>query len=175
MAAPDPGNVPGATPRSDAADADRRRGGRPPREGPLEPHTQLQELQRGRKPGSRYYRLIPREKQLLRHVAPGEYEATAVVLEPKTRRGRFGHRLRRAVIGAALPTAALPGERLGKAKALAVFSSDNLSSTAYATEEILLALILAGTAALSRAIPIALAIVALAAIVVTSYRQTLRA
>ena len=175
MTAPDHGDLPGATPPSDPAPPDRRRAGRPPREGPLEPHTQLQELQQGRKPGSRYYRLIPREKQVLRHVAPGEYEATAAILQPTSGPGRIGYRLRRALIGAALPSKALAHQRLGKTKALAIFSSDNLSSTAYATEEILLALILAGTVALTHSIPIAIAIVVLAAVVVTSYRQILRA
>lgn len=175
VTAPDPGDVPGATPPSDPAAADRRPAGRPPREGPLEPHTQLQELQRGRKPGSRYYRLIPREKQVLRHVAPGEYEATAAILQPKSGPGRFRYRLRRALIGAVLPSKALPHQRLGKAKGLAIYASDNLSSSAYATEEILLALILAGTLALDRTIPIAIVVVALMAIIVTSYRQTIRA
>jgi len=58
--------------------------------------------------------------------------------------------------------------------ALPVFASDALSSVAYATEEILLALV-AGAAALSHSIPIALAIAALLAIVATSYKQTIHA
>src|SRR5262245_20975822 len=66
-------------------------------------------------------------------------------------------------------------ERLGKASALAVFSSDALSSVAYATEEILLVLVLAGAMALGYSIPIAFAISVLIAIVVSSYRQTIRA
>ena len=57
--------------------------------------------------------------------------------------------------------------------ALPIFASDALSSVAYATEEILLALIIAGTAALSYSLPVAIAIVALLAIVATSYRQTI--
>ncbi len=48
-----------------------------------------------------------------------------------------GYALKRAVLGPALPTARLKHERLGKPTALAVFASDNLSSSAYATEEIL--------------------------------------
>lgn len=66
-------------------------------------------------------------------------------------------------------------ERLTRVKALAVFSSDALSSVAYATEEIMLALMLAGTAALSWSLPVAGAVVALVAIVATSYRQTIHA
>lgn len=66
-------------------------------------------------------------------------------------------------------------ERLGKAVALAVFASDPLSSVAYATEEILLVLILAGHAALSYSLPVALGIAGLLAVVVISYRQTVAA
>jgi amino acid transporter len=74
-----------------------------------------------------------------------------------------------------MPLAQARHERLGKAVALAVFASDPLSSVAYATEEILLVLILAGTAALSYSLPIALGIAALLAVVVISYRQTVQA
>ena len=57
--------------------------------------------------------------------------------------------IKKLVVGAPMPLAQARHERLGKAVALAVFASDALSSVAYATEEILLVLILAGTAALS--------------------------
>ncbi len=83
--------------------------------------------------------------------------------------------LKRLFVGTPLPTAQSRHERLEKATALAVFASDALSSVAYATEEILLVLILAGTAALSYSIPIGIAIAVLIAIVVSSYRQTIRA
>ncbi len=85
------------------------------------------------------------------------------------------HSLKRLIVGSPFPTAQARHERLGKATALAVFASDPLSSVAYATEEILLVLILAGSAALSYSLPIALGIATLLAIVVTSYRQTVRA
>ncbi len=80
--------------------------------------------------------------------------------------------LRRLIFGNPLPTAAEAEQRLTKIKALAVFSSDALSSVAYATEEILWVLVLAGTAALGFSIPIALAIAMLAIIVAFSYYQT---
>src|SRR5256712_3950948 len=83
--------------------------------------------------------------------------------------------LKRLFVGTPLPTAQSRHERLEKATALAVFASDALSSVAYATEEILLVLILAGTVALSYSIPIGIAIARLLAIVVSSYRQTIRA
>jgi amino acid transporter len=85
------------------------------------------------------------------------------------------HRLKRFLVGTPLPTAQARHERLGKSTALAVFASDALSSVAYASEEILLVLIVAGTAALSYSLPIACAIAVLIAVVVSSYRQTIHA
>ncbi len=81
--------------------------------------------------------------------------------------------VRRFLIGAPLPSAQMVHERLNKIQALAVFSSDALSSVAYATEEILLVLVLAGSAALGLSLPIALAIAGLLAIVAFSYYQTI--
>src|SRR5262245_20005499 len=83
--------------------------------------------------------------------------------------------LKRWLVGPPMPLAQARHERLGKSLALAVFASDPLSSVAYATEEILLVLILAGSAALSYSIPIALGIATLLAVVVISYRQTVAA
>jgi amino acid transporter len=74
-----------------------------------------------------------------------------------------------------MPLAQARHERLGKAAALAVFASDPLSSVAYATEEILIVLVLAGSLALSYSLPIAVGIATLLAIVVVSYRQTVQA
>jgi len=83
--------------------------------------------------------------------------------------------VKRWLVGAPMPLAQARHERLSKTVALAVFASDPLSSNAYATEEILLVLILAGSAALSYSVPIAVGISALLAIVVVSYRQTVQA
>jgi len=83
--------------------------------------------------------------------------------------------LRRLIIGDPIATAMALHERITKVKALAVFSSDALSSVAYATEEILFVLILAGTAGTQMLLPIALAIVFLLFIVGTSYFQTIHA
>ena len=74
-----------------------------------------------------------------------------------------------------MPLAQARHERLRKRVALAVFSSDALSSVAYATEEILLILVLVGAAALHLSVPISLAITALLAIVAISYQQTIHA
>jgi amino acid transporter len=83
--------------------------------------------------------------------------------------------VKRMLVGAPMSLSQARHERLGKTVALAVFASDPLSSVAYATEEILLVLVLAGTAALSYSLPIAVGIALLLAIVVVSYRQTVHA
>lgn len=79
--------------------------------------------------------------------------------------------LKRWLVGDPLKTAQAAHERLSKTLALAIFSSNAISSVAYATEEILLVLILAGTAAVSWSIPISLAILLLTLILTISYRQ----
>jgi amino acid transporter len=79
---------------------------------------------------------------------------------------------RRLLLGSPLPSEAYAHQRLNKLKALAVFSSDALSSVAYATEEILLVLVTAGVAAFALAMPVALVITGLLAIVAASYYQT---
>src|SRR5512147_1127077 len=79
--------------------------------------------------------------------------------------------LKRWLVGDPLKTAQASHERLSKALALAVFSSNAISSVAYATEEILLVLVLAGTAAIAWSIPVSLAILSLIVILTISYRQ----
>ena len=79
------------------------------------------------------------------------------------------------LIGRPLSTADAPHQTIGKAVGLAVFASDALSSTAYATQEILVILAAAGTLAFGYAMPIAIAIVALLVIVTVSYEQTIHA
>src|SRR5207245_196235 len=87
--------------------------------------------------------------------------------------------LKRLLLGSPIRTARLAHERLTKKTALAVFSSDALSSTAYATEEILLVLAAAYVAgqgmAFNRVIPISIGIATLLIIVATSYRHTIHA
>ena len=83
--------------------------------------------------------------------------------------------LKRFIVGQPLATAQARHERLSKTTGLAIFASDNLSSVAYASEEVLRVLILAGAGALSLASPIGVAIAAVIAIVIYSYRQTILA
>ncbi len=79
------------------------------------------------------------------------------------------------LFGRPLSTADAEHQAIGKTVGLAVFASDALSSTAYATQEILIILAVAGAAAFVHAFPIAIAIVALLAIVTLSYEQTIHA
>lgn len=130
----------------------------------------------GGKPGTRFGRRVRHEDR--RFHADGEpnvYTATARASAPRTRADRAWARVRRVMVGAPISSEHQEEQRLSKKKALAVFSSDALSSSAYATDEILLYLSLAGTAALVYSIEIAGAIALLLAIVAFSYRQTIRA
>jgi amino acid transporter len=134
------------------------------------------EIVKGAKPGSRFARRIRAgERRFERGDEEGTYRATDRATAPSTRFGRFSRRVRRIAVGSPISSEHLEEQRLPKWKALAVFSSDALSSSAYATDEILLVLAAAGTAALTRSIPIAIAIVALLAVVTFSYRQTIKA
>ena len=83
--------------------------------------------------------------------------------------------VKRLLVGSPLETSQLIHERVTKFKGLAVFSSDALSSTAYATEEILIVLVAGGAAAMTLALPVAVAITTVLAIVAFSYYQTIHA
>jgi amino acid transporter len=99
--------------------------------------------------------------------------------QTEIRRRESGYRpprsLRHWLIGRPLSTADAPHQTIGKAIGLAVFASDALSSTAYATQEIMVILAVAGTMAFGYVFPISLAIVVLMAIVTISYEQTIHA
>ena len=83
--------------------------------------------------------------------------------------------IKRVLIGPRLNTADAPHQTISKKIGLAVFASDALSSTAYATDEILIVLFLAGAGALTYSLPIAIAIITLLVIVTISYEQTIHA
>ncbi len=84
-------------------------------------------------------------------------------------------RFKKALVGAPLPTSAHAEERLTNGEALAILSSDALSSVAYATQEIVLVLGFAGAAGLGFTIPVTGMIVLLMLVVALSYRQTIKA
>jgi amino acid transporter len=79
------------------------------------------------------------------------------------------------LIGRPLPTADAPHQTIGKLVGLAVFASDALSSTAYATQEMMVILAFAGMAAFGLAMPLAIGIVVLLTILTISYQQTIHA
>src|SRR5438105_5327020 len=82
---------------------------------------------------------------------------------------------RRAVVGRPMATGELDETLLPKTLALPIFASDPLSSVAYATESAMVVLLAAGVGALHVVFPISIAIAVLLAIVIASYRQTVRA
>ena len=88
---------------------------------------------------------------------------------------RVGYRLKRKLLGKPMHTEELEHERLGKPTALAVFASDNLSSSAYATEEILHVLVAAvGLAAFSLVVPLTIAMLVVLGLLIVSYRETIK-
>jgi amino acid transporter len=133
------------------------------------------EVVRGSKPGQRYVRVIRPEHRAFKRVAPDHLEARDRTHRAQSRPGRLLQLVRRVLIGRPLATARHETERLSKPKALAVLASDVLSSSAYATEEIIRVLVVASVAAISLTLPIALAIALLLAVVATSYMQTIKA
>ena len=91
------------------------------------------------------------------------------------RRAQPSRPVRRHVVGRAMQTGQLEETLLSKTLALPIFASDPLSSVAYATESALVVLVAASATAAHLVFPISIAIAALLAIVVLSYRQTVRA
>ena len=125
----------------------------------------------GRKPGDRRV-VVPRpHSPYFRYTGPGQLTARAAASGPLTARERTWATIRRVLIGPPLASEAEIGERLSKKKALAIFSSDAISSSAYATEEILRVLILGGAAALAFGLHVSIAIALLLIVVAISYRQ----
>src|SRR5207237_8903466 len=108
------------------------------------------EVHGGTRPGDQFVR-IARHKAF-RRIGTGRYEMRGAHA-PTGLTGLYT-RVKRLVIGEPLATAAAGHERLTKVKALAVLSSDALSSVAYATEEIMRVLLLAGSAAPSASLAI---------------------
>src|SRR6266550_2801272 len=126
---------------------------------------------RRRRPGDAVVRVTrPKFTGFARRGA-GRLEASLTLEEP---RGAWG-RLWRVLVGTPIHSELEINERLSKKKALAVFSSDALSSVAYAPQATLVVLLAAGTGALLWSLPISIAVVLLLAVVVFSYRQTIYA
>ncbi|HEU4920523.1 MAG TPA: APC family permease [Candidatus Limnocylindrales bacterium] len=125
----------------------------------------------GRKVGDRRVRVDRPHAAYFRYTGPSQLVARESASRPRTAWGRSLARARGVLFGRPLSNYEEMEERLPKKKALAIFSSDPISSSAYATEEILRVLVLAGAGALLLSLPIAAAIALLLAVVSTSYRQ----
>jgi len=126
---------------------------------------------RGNKPADRRIRVERPHARYFRYTGKGIMTAKPAATAPTTALGRWTMDVKRVFIGKPLATDEESGERLSKKKALAIFSSDAISSSAYATEEILVVLLAAGAVAFTISIEIAVAIAILLAVVSTSYRQ----
>lgn len=133
------------------------------------------EERRGGKIYADRVRVVLPSRRSFRRLSTGLLEATELSQAPQGGAAKFFYNVKRFLIGAPLATAQAEQERLTKFKALAVLSSDAISSVAYATEAILITLVAAGSGVLGLTLPISFAIVALLAIVATSYRQTIPA
>jgi amino acid transporter len=130
----------------------------------------------GRKLADRRVRVARPHTPYFRYTGPGQLVAKEAASRPITRAGRALARARAIVFGRPLANEEEIGERLSKRKALAIFSSDAISSSAYATEEILRVLIVSAAAgALTYSIGVSIAIAILLTVVSLSYRQVCRA
>ncbi len=131
------------------------------------------ETHRGTKPGEGYAR-VKRVSRFTK-AGPGYFVAKPEKEIPKSRIERGYKGLKKFLIGRPLYTAEEGTQRLNKIRALAVFGSDAISSSAYATEASLTILIVAGSAALGVSMFTAMAVAILLSIVAFSYRQTVHA
>jgi amino acid transporter len=151
----------------------------PKRDGPearrVDPLLEVRERKRGARPGDAYVRIVrPFDDEFERSDEGTLIASEKTILD---RRGwHVGLRgLRTFLIGRPISTEQEEHERLTKTKALAVFSSDNISSSAYGPEEIMRVLALAGVASLFLTVQLAALIIVMLAIVTVSYRQTIKA
>ncbi len=133
------------------------------------------EVRKGSFPGNERIRVVLPSQRAFRRVSTGLLEATERTQAPRGGMARVIYTIKRVLIGAPLASAQAEQDRLTKFKALAVLSSDAISSVAYATEAILVTLVAAGSGNLGLTLPISFAIVALLSIVAISYRQTIPA
>ena len=129
----------------------------------------------GSKPGNVHVRVTLPQHRAFHRIKEGVLEATEAADMPEGALARSMHGVKRALIGIPIASVQAEGERLTKFKALAILSSDAISSVAFATEAILINLVAAGSLHLGLTLPISLVILGLLTIVTLSYRQTIPA
>jgi amino acid transporter len=161
-----PGEIAGNT----APEGDQER-----RQGEMRTGLERREVVHSKRRNADYVRVKYSGRRQFRQTGGGTLEATPEAIAPQSRPGRAWERLRRVLLGERLTTAEQVNERLTKVKALAILSSDAISSVAYATEASLGVLILAGAATMQINLILAGCIALLILIVGTSYRQTIYA
>ena len=141
----------------------------------IDPRLEVTETRQGRRPGDTYIRRVRPYDELFQRGDEGELIATERTVLDRPGWTRTLRKLRTILIGRPISTEREEHERLTKLKALAIFSSDNISSSAYATEEMMRILVIAGIGAISLTMPLTIVICLVLAIVATSYWQTIRA
>ena len=141
----------------------------------IDPHLEVREARRGRRPGDAYVKIVRPYEEIFERGDDGELIATERTVLDRPGWTRTLRRIRTTLIGRPIHSEREEHERLTKTKALAIFSSDNISSSAYATEEMMRILVLAGIGAISLTMPLTITICLVLAIVATSYWQTIRA
>ena len=141
----------------------------------VDPLLEVREKRKGQRLGDTYVRIVrPFEDEFERG------EEGRLIASERTLLSRSGwtatlRRIRTFLVGRPISSDHETHERLTKVKAMAIFSSDNISSSAYATEEMMRILILGGIGAISLTMPITIVIVVILGIVATSYMQTIKA
>lgn len=141
----------------------------------INPDLTISELKHGARPGDVYIRRRQTHSHIFRKVGPGHFVATPASDVPTGAFERGYRAFKKFLVGRPLETAEEIHQRLTKVKALAVFGSDAISSSAYATEASLVILMVAGNAALGVSLYTSLAIALMLSIVAFSYRQTVHA
>jgi len=137
---------------------------------------EVRERSIGARPGDKYVRIVRPFEEEFEHGDEGQLIASEKTITAATVFGRRVQAFRNALFGRPISSEHEEHERLTKVKALAIFSSDNISSSAYGPEEIMRVLALAGLAVMSAwTLTLAGLIIVMLAIVTLSYRQTIKA
>jgi amino acid transporter len=137
---------------------------------------EVRERARGRRPGDTYVRIVRPFEEEFEHGDEGQLIASEQTIDARSGTSRAFRNIRNFLFGRPISSEHEEHERLTKVKALAIFSSDNISSSAYGPEEIMRVLALAGLAVMSAwTVTLAVLIIIMLAIVTVSYRQTIKA
>lgn len=138
----------------------------------INPELTATDMIKGSRPGDVFVRRRDPHSRIFKRVGPGHFVATEEAARSRSLTDRIYRRMKAVLIGRPIESAHEIHQRLTKVKALAVFSSDAISSVAYATGEIMIVLALAGSQFLNLSVELSLAIAILLLIVAYSYRQT---